>query len=435
MQTVTLIIDKRKEISVKYKKLLQNEYSAVYISKNMISAMKLIQDTEPDLIIISDSMEGDLGDYCKEIRALTYSMRPIIVATSKSSEISDKLQVLESGADDFISEPINSNEFLMRIKAHLRREFESNLDDTKMLPNRNYSIRALKRILTANKESAVMLISIDNFQIYQEVYTKLASDKLAQTYSAIIASSLSKEDYLGRLSENEFLCITTIEKAESLAKFLTFAFDSVAEKFYSISDLNRGFLMTQGSGLAGRRAEFVHTTIGIITSNTREYKDIQELMSDLINIRNLAKLPAKSNYLIERTKLTGKDSVTNPLFNNHVLVIEEDEAIRLLLTTILGIQGYSAQVVSDFKDVDYSQIPAVIILDAGNSENQSGLDVCKIIKESHLLQQSKLIVTSIFHDKEVVLKGGADLYLPKPYDMTVLIRWVETFIKEANYNF
>lgn len=433
MQTVTLIIDKRKEISIKYKKLLQNEYSTVNISRNMISAMKLIQDTEPDLIIISDSMEGDLGAYCKEIRALTYSMRPVIVATSKSSEISDKLKVLESGADDFISEPINSKEFLMRIKAHLRREFESNLDENKMLPNRNYSMRALKRIFSSGKDSALMLISIDNFQIYQEVYTKLASDKLIQTYTAIMASSLGKEDYLGRFSENEFLVITTIEKAESLAKFLTFAFETVAEKFYSVSDISRGFLMTQGNGLAGRRAEFVHTTIGIITSNTREYKDIQELMTDLINIRNLAQNTSKSNYLMERAKLTGKDSVTKPSFNNNVLVIEEDEAIRLLLSTILGFQGYSTQIVEDFKQVDYENIPAVIILDAGDPETKSGLAVCKIIKESHLLQNSKLIVTSVFHDKETVLKSGADLYLPKPYDMAGLVKWVEIFIKEANY--
>ena len=47
MQTVTLIIDKRRELSVKYKKLLENDYSSVIISKNIISAMKFIQDKEP----------------------------------------------------------------------------------------------------------------------------------------------------------------------------------------------------------------------------------------------------------------------------------------------------------------------------------------------------------------------------------------------------
>ena len=92
MQSVTLIIDKRRELSTKYKKLLENKDNTCHISKNLISAMKIIQDQEPDLIIISDSNEGELSDYCKKIRALTYNMRPIIVATSKSAELADKIK-------------------------------------------------------------------------------------------------------------------------------------------------------------------------------------------------------------------------------------------------------------------------------------------------------------------------------------------------------
>src|SRR5574344_1774149 len=126
MRSVTLIIDKRPVLSIKYKKLLEGENNTVLITKDLISSIKLIQDTEPDLIIISDSIDNDLSDYCKKIRALTYNMRPIIVATSKSAELDDRLKVLESGADDFISEPVNTKEFVMRMKAHLRREYESN---------------------------------------------------------------------------------------------------------------------------------------------------------------------------------------------------------------------------------------------------------------------------------------------------------------------
>ena len=274
MQTVTLIIDKRRELSVKYKKLLANQYSQVIISKNLLSAMKTIQDKEPDLIIISDSIDSDLSDYCKKIRALTYNMRPIIIAMSKSAELDDRIKVLDSGADDFMSEPVNSEEFVMRIKAHLRREFESNLDYKKMLPNKNYSMRALKRMLTSNRQWACLYVTVENFNNYSESYTRLASDKLLQTYAAIISSALNENDYLGALAENEFLIISDLYKAEKIANFLTFAFDTVMQKFYSPQDLKRGYIILHGDEQAGRRCDFMHTTIGIVTNEFKEYNDI-----------------------------------------------------------------------------------------------------------------------------------------------------------------
>ena len=53
MQAVTLIIDKRRELSIKYKKILENKNTKLLISKHLIGAMKIIQDKEPDLIITS----------------------------------------------------------------------------------------------------------------------------------------------------------------------------------------------------------------------------------------------------------------------------------------------------------------------------------------------------------------------------------------------
>ena len=159
MQSVTLIIDKRLELSTKYKKLLESETNNVIVSKDLISAVKIIQDKEPDLIIISDSFDNDLSDFCRQVRALTYNMRPIIVAMSKSADFSDRINVLNSGADDFLSEPVNPEEFKVRINAHLRREYESNLDSKKLIPSRNYTLRAIKRKLYENNW-AMLYISI-----------------------------------------------------------------------------------------------------------------------------------------------------------------------------------------------------------------------------------------------------------------------------------
>ncbi len=432
MQSVTLIIDKRLELSTKYKKLLVSESNSVTIASDLMASIKIIKDKEPDLIIISDSFDNDLSDFCKQIRALTYNMRPVIVALSKSADFNDRINVLNSGADDFLSEPVNPEEFKVRMKAHLRRDFESNLDTKLILPNRNYTLRAIKRKLSDKSEWSMLYVNIKNFDSYKQAYTELASDKLLQTYGAIIKATVEDKDYVGMLSENSFLVITDTLKAERVAKFLTLAFDSVATKFYAQQDLLRGYMILQGDEFAGKRADFVHSTISVISNDVGEYKTNEQVINALIQLNDMANLPNKSNYLVERARISGENSIAQIQYNNKVLIFEADEALRLLLNTILNLQGYETTVMQDYVIPQESETPALIIIDAGDLEKKNGLNLCYQLKNSDKYKNTRIIVTSTIHDKELVLNTGADLYLPKPYEIPNLIKWIDDLVKEFN---
>lgn len=440
MQKNTLIIDKRKELSIKYKKLIEGKDNFVIISHSLNSAIKAVQEIEPDLIIVSDSIDEKLPNFCKKLRILTFNTRPVIVALSKSAEIDDKISALENGADDFLSEPINSEEFKMRIKAHLRREYESNVSIKTMLPNKGYSIKALKRAIAKQSSWACLYITIHNFLNYKEIYTELASDKLIQTYCAIVNSALDEQDYFGHMAENEFLIITSPLRAEKIASFLTFAFDSVSSKFYSEEDSKRGYTILQGDEKAGRRSEFVFTTIAIVSNEFKKYTRVQDILSSLSQTKSLAKQPSGSSYAIERPKISAVDAILNKEFNNKIWILEEDDALSFLLSTTIGMQGYDVQTLSNTQtigtlassEIAFLTPPAVIIVDAGNVETLFGLDICKNLKEDERFRNTKIVVTSILHDKELVLNTGADLYLPKPYDILTLINWIKTFVREVN---
>lgn len=440
MNGYTLIIDKRKELSTKYKKLIEGVGSFVSVSHSLNAAIKSIQENEPDLIIVSDSIDEKLSEFCKKLRILTFNTRPVIIAISKSAETSDKIEALENGADDFLSEPINADEFKMRIMAHLRREQDSSINIKTMLPNKNYSLKALKRTLTKQTHWSCLFISIQNFQNYKDIYTELASDKLIQTYCAIINSALEKSDYFGHISDGEFLIITNPLRAEKIASFLVFAFDSISAKFYSNEDAKRGYTILQGDEKAGRRSEFVFTTIGVVSNEFKKYTKVQDVLNSLIQTHNLAKQPSGSSYAIERPKLSASDSIINKNFNNKIWVLEDDEALSLLLSTTIDLQGYEVETLNNSQtigtltssEISFSTPPAVVVIDAGNVETLLGLDICRTLKEDPRLIKSKIIMTSVVHDKELILDSGADLYLPKPYDLLTLMKWIKTFIREVN---
>ena len=417
MLSYVLIIDKRKELSVKYKKSIDEEQTSAVIARTLKDAVALVQESEPDLIIISDSIDEDLSNFCEKIRTLTYNTRPTIIALSKSADTTDRIKVLASGADDFLSEPVNIEEFKMRIKAHLRRDIESNLNNVTLLPNKKYVYKAVRRLLHSENKLAILLAGIENLDNYKSVYSDIAGDKLLQTFAAITKSALDANDFLGQLDDKNFVIITNPYSAEKMAAFLTFAFDTVTPKFYSEQDARRGYTLLDGDRKAGMRANFVSVLIGGILDNYESISGVDGLLEKLFAIKKIA---SGSNYAIDRIKLTGENSVIIPETNRSVYISEPDEALALLLRTTLELQGYEICETLDNQ-------PGIVILDS--EDDMSGLKVCKDLKANLNFVNTKIIVTSTVHDKSAILNAGADLYLPKPYEISDLIRWIEFFFK------
>ncbi len=420
MLSYVLIIDKRKELSVKYKKTIDEEQTSAVIARTLKDAVALVQESEPDLIIISDSIDEDLSNFCEKIRTLTYNTRPTIIALSKSADTTDRIKVLASGADDFLSEPVNIEEFKMRIKAHLRRDIESNLNNVTLLPNKKYVYKAVRRLLHSENKLAILLAGIENLDNYKSVYSDIAGDKLLQTFAAITKSALDANDFLGQLDDKNFVIITNPYSAEKMAAFLTFAFDTVTPKFYSEQDARRGYTLLDGDKKAGMRANFVSVLIGGILDNYESISGVDGLLEKLFAIKKIARIPSGSNYAIDRIKLTGENSVIIPETNRSVYISEPDEALALLLRTTLELQGYEICETLDNQ-------PGIVILDS--EDDMSGLKVCKDLKANLNFVNTKIIVTSTVHDKSAILNAGADLYLPKPYEISDLIRWIEFFFK------
>ena len=435
LDKVILIIDKRKEQSVKYKKILENSDMTVIIAADFAQALNKMNAFEPDLIMISDSLDFDIKEAIKQIRVLTYNTRPAIIALSKSNHIQDKIDILDSGADDFLSEPINNDEFKARITAHLRRNLENYFSEKTMLFTSKISYKMLKRVLNNNSEWAALLIDIDNLEFYKEIYGELATDKLLQTYSAIIKSALDSNDYLGQIAEDDFVVITNYEKAEKIANYLVYAFDTVVSKFYSETDAKRGFVFMHGDDEAEDEVNLVSTSIGIISNKYKKYTDLKQAISSLISTHKLAKYNIGSSYVFERPKISADNAIEEKEPNKNILIAEPDEALSILLEATARLQGYKVKVATEFEDVyeilkDYN--PAVIILDAGNTETLKGLEVCKKLKYENKSLKSNIIFTTTVHDKEMVLNAGADLYLPKPYELSVMFGWIKKFNEEYN---
>lgn len=120
MNKKILIIEDNTGIQMSLMDELESEGYRVFTSGNGNDGLKLVQEKEPDLIILDIMLPGMDGyEVCKRMRSEGNTI-PVIMLTVKDKEI-DKVLGLELGADDYVTKPFSVRELSARVKTIFRR--------------------------------------------------------------------------------------------------------------------------------------------------------------------------------------------------------------------------------------------------------------------------------------------------------------------------
>ncbi|UCF88174.1 MAG: sigma-54-dependent Fis family transcriptional regulator [bacterium] len=117
-----------------------------------------------------------------------------------------------------------------------------------------------------------------------------------------------------------------------------------------------------------------------------------------------------------------------------ILVIEDDQSMRWVLEKSLSREGYSVSSAPDGRSgiaAAFEVLPHLVILDI-LMPDIDGLTVLRKLKESHP-QMPVLIITAqniMTHAVEAMRRGAYD-YLPKPFDIQVLLERVDRGLAQA----
>lgn len=118
-QTRILVVDDESQITRVLRTTLSSQRYNVRVANDGETALEIMKDWSPDLVITDVSMPNMDGlALCHELR--TRSQVPIIVLSVKEDDRT-KIKALDLGADDYVTKPFNMNELLARVRANLRR--------------------------------------------------------------------------------------------------------------------------------------------------------------------------------------------------------------------------------------------------------------------------------------------------------------------------
>jgi two-component system KDP operon response regulator KdpE len=113
-----LVVEDDREIRALIQSSLSVEGFEVQTAVSVSEASALVRHAPPDVIVLDLGLpDGDGVDLVREVRQ--HHTTPILVVSARHQE-AQKIQLLDAGADDYLTKPFSVGELLARIRVALR---------------------------------------------------------------------------------------------------------------------------------------------------------------------------------------------------------------------------------------------------------------------------------------------------------------------------
>ncbi len=114
-----LVVEDDAEIADVLRRTLRQEGHEVRSAADGVAALEAAEDFVPDLVILDLGLPKlDGVEVCRRLRA--ESDAPILILTART-QTDDRVEGLDSGADDYLVKPFERQELLARLRALMRR--------------------------------------------------------------------------------------------------------------------------------------------------------------------------------------------------------------------------------------------------------------------------------------------------------------------------
>lgn len=116
---IVLLIEDDAHIRRFVRSALEGEGCTVIESDTMRQGLMDAGTRKPDMVVLDLGLpDGDGREFVRDLR--TWSSMPVLVLSARATEV-DKIDVLDAGADDYLTKPFSVGELLARVRAMLRR--------------------------------------------------------------------------------------------------------------------------------------------------------------------------------------------------------------------------------------------------------------------------------------------------------------------------
>jgi diguanylate cyclase (GGDEF)-like protein len=308
MPLKVLIVDDEPDIRDVLKITLEAEKYEVIEAENGEEAIKIINQKVPDLVLLDYKMpKMDGREVCRRVKKdILLRHLPIIMVTGKG-EITDKVDGIDAGADDYIVKPFEPEELLAHIRMILRRtEIDLEANPLTRLPGNISILNDLNQRLASQKLFAVCYVDLDKFKAYNDTYGFERGDNVIKETARILLRAVKElgnpDDFVGHIGGDDYVVVTSIPLVDTICNRIIEDFDKTNKEFYSETDWKNGFITAHDRQGVERKFPLLSISIGVVTNEFRKIDHVAQIGEIGAELKAYAKSQKKSNFIVDKRR-------------------------------------------------------------------------------------------------------------------------------------
>jgi len=274
-------------------------------------ALETVQNTNPppDLLILDYAMPGLTGpQVCERLKVDTLLRHiPIIMLTGKS-EIQDKIDGMNAGADDYVLKPFEPKELLARVRMVLRRTMQGlEANPLTRLPGNTAIVQTLEDRIISNMPLAVAYCDLDRFKTFNDQYGFHRGDEIIRNTAKILLNATKtkghEDDFVGHIGGDDFVLVTTPDRANAVCDMIVHEFDTMVHALYDEQERTQGFFLHTDRGGHTSRIPLISISIALVTNERRAITHPGQIASLGAELKKYAKQFDHSLVVKERRQV------------------------------------------------------------------------------------------------------------------------------------
>ncbi len=183
------------------------------------------------------------------------------------------------------------------------KELAENANPLTKLPGNIVIHEKIEKIIQDNKKFMVIYCDLDNFKAFNDKYGIAKGDEAIKMTADIFKEAVKikgdSDDFIGHEGGDDFILLTTPDKAQDIANYITTEFDKQVRSLYNQEDLAQNCIIAHARDDSIKKFPIMTISLAGVTNGHREITSYGEVTNIAAGIKKKAKAIEGSVFVID----------------------------------------------------------------------------------------------------------------------------------------